>query len=142
MFSKRSGLAKIDGHAIRITAECSPKKLSPYRIPIFLQKEVDHQICELLEQGLIKPSNSEWAHPVVCEAKKDGTVRLCGDFRHLNGFTIPDAYPMKIAKDLLYEIGQVNFITILNFTKGYWEIPVEDESKYLRAFVRHSGHYQ
>lgn len=135
-------MAKVDGHAVRVTAECSPKKLSPYRIPTTLQEEVDLQICELLEQRLIEPSNSELAHPVVSVSKKDRTVRLSGAFRHLNGFTIPDAYPMKIAKDLLYDIAQANFITILDLTKGYWEIPVEDESKYLTAFVRHSGHYQ
>lgn len=64
------------------------------------------------------------------------------DFKHLNGFSKPDAYPMKIAKDLLCEIGQANFITILDITKGYWQIPMEDESKYLTAFVTHSGHYQ
>lgn len=65
-----------------------PKKLSPYRIPITLQEEVDREISELLEQGLIVTSNSEWAHPLVCVAKKDGTGKLCVDFRQLKNLKL------------------------------------------------------
>lgn len=49
---------------------------------------------------------------------------------------------MKIMKDLLYEIGQANFITILGLTKGYWQSPMKDESKLFTAFVTYSGHYK
>lgn len=64
LFIKKPGLAKVDGHTIRVTAECSLKKL----IPITLPEEVDCQICELLGHGQIEPSNSDWAHPVICKA--------------------------------------------------------------------------
>lgn len=140
LFNKKTILAKVDGHAIRVTAECSSKRLSPYRIPINLQK-VEHQISELLEQWLIETSYSDLAHPMVFVAKKDGTIRLCADFWHMNNFTITDAYPMKIAKDLLHEIFQTFFFTILDIIKGWWQIPMEDESKPLTAFVTFSKYY-
>ncbi|GFU37639.1 hypothetical protein TNCV_1516391 [Trichonephila clavipes] len=96
--------------------------MHPYRIPIALQQEVDRQINELLHLKLIEPSESEWAHPIVCVSKKNGSIRLCVDYRHLNSFTIADAYPMQNAKDLLFEVGQANYITVLDLTKGYWQI--------------------
>ncbi|GFY68426.1 enzymatic polyprotein [Trichonephila inaurata madagascariensis] len=49
---------------------------------------------------------------------------------------------MKHVTDLIYEIGKVHFISILDLTKGYWQIPMEENSKHFTAFVTHSGHYQ
>ncbi|GFT09492.1 hypothetical protein TNCV_5063301 [Trichonephila clavipes] len=110
--------------------------MHPYRIPIALQQEVDRQINELLHLKLIEPSESEWAHPIVCVSKKNGSIRLCVDYRHLNSFTIADAYPMQNAKDLLFEVGQANYITVLDLTKGYWQIPMAEEAKSLtRPFL-------
>ncbi|GFS80787.1 hypothetical protein TNCV_2905801 [Trichonephila clavipes] len=107
--------------------------MHPYRIPIALQQEVDRQINELLHLKLIEPSESEWAHPIVCVSKKNGSIRLCVDYRHLNSFTIADAYPMQNAKDLLFEVGQANYITVLDLTKGYWQIPMAEEAKALHS---------
>ncbi|GFY61188.1 hypothetical protein TNIN_164341 [Trichonephila inaurata madagascariensis] len=91
---------------------------------------------------LIEHRDSDWAHPGVCVAKKDGSIRLCIDFRLLNSFIIPDAYPMKHATDLINEIDKAPFISVLDLTKGYWQIPVEENSKHFTAFVTHSGYYQ
>ncbi|GBM08848.1 hypothetical protein AVEN_57404-1 [Araneus ventricosus] len=95
VFSCKPGHATVEGHSVRVTPDCCPKRLNLYRVPIALQDEVDRQIKELLELDLIEQSDSDWAHPVVCVAK-NGSVRLCIDFRLLNSFTIPDAYPMKM----------------------------------------------
>ncbi|GBM22534.1 Transposon Ty3-I Gag-Pol polyprotein [Araneus ventricosus] len=141
VFSSKPGHAKVEGHSVRGTPDCCPKRLRPYRVPIALQNEVDREIKELLELDLIEPSDSDWAHPVVCVAKKNGSVRLCIDFRLLNSFTIPDAYPMKIARDLLYEVGKANFISVLDLTKGYWQIPMKEEARHFTAFVTNSGHF-
>lgn len=142
VFSDKPGRAKVDGHSIKVTPDCTPRRLPPYRVPIALREEVDRQVKELLELGLIEPSDSDWSHPIVCVSKKDGTVRLCVDYRLLNSFTVPNAYPMKNATELLYEIGKAKFITVMDLTKGYWQIPMEEGSKSFTAFVTHSGHYQ
>ncbi|GFW40479.1 retrovirus-related Pol polyprotein from transposon 17.6 [Trichonephila clavipes] len=142
LFSSLPGLAKVKGHNLKLKPDFTPKKMHSYRIPIALQQEVDRQINELLHLKLIEPSESEWAHPIVCVSKKNGSIRLCVDYRHLNSFTIADAYPMQNAKDLLFEVGQANYITVLDLTKGYWQIPMAEEAKPYTAFVTHHGHYQ
>ncbi|GFX59077.1 hypothetical protein TNCV_3815111 [Trichonephila clavipes] len=116
--------------------------MHPYRIPIALQQEVDRQINELLHLKLIEPSESGWAHSIVCVSKKNGSIGLCVDYRHLNSFTIADAYPMQDAKDLLSEVGQANNTTVLDLTKGYWQVPMAEEAKPYTVFVTHHGHYQ
>ncbi|XP_055932981.1 uncharacterized protein LOC129963003 [Argiope bruennichi] len=141
-FSKFPGKAKVPGHNIKVTDDCVPKRLAPYRVPIVLQGEVERQVQELLEAGLIEHSESDWAHPVVCVAKKNGSIRLCVDYRQLNKYTIADAYPMKLVTELLYEIGKASFISILDLTKGYWQIPMKPEAKHYTAFITHSGLYQ
>ncbi|GFS58181.1 hypothetical protein TNCV_1411461 [Trichonephila clavipes] len=90
----------------------------------------------------IEHSDSDWAHPVECVAKRDGSIRFCIDFRLFNSFTIPDAYPMKHTTNLIYEIGKAYFNSVLDLTKGYWQIPMEENSKHFTVFVTHSGHYQ
>ncbi|GFW23414.1 hypothetical protein TNCV_3805121 [Trichonephila clavipes] len=119
IFRNRSGKANGKCHSVKVTADSSPKRLQPYRISIGLQKEVERQVNELLDRDLIKHSDSDWAYPVVCVAKRDGSIRLCIDFKLLNSFTIPDTYPMKHATDLIYEIGKAHFISVLDLTKGY-----------------------
>ncbi|GFW39902.1 retrovirus-related Pol polyprotein from transposon 17.6 [Trichonephila clavipes] len=142
IFRNHPGKANVKGHSVKVTVDSLPKRLQPYKVPIALQKEVECQVNELLDMDLIEHSDSDWAHPVVCGAKMDGSIRLCIDFRLLNSFTIPDAYPMKHVTYLIYEIGKTHFISVLDLTKGYWQIPMEENSKHFTAFVTHSGHYQ
>lgn len=75
---------------------------------------------ELLDMGLIGPNDSEWAHPMLYVTKEDGSITLYIDFRSFNTFTVPDIYPMRIARDMLFDVGQLTFITVIDFTKGYW----------------------
>ncbi|GFT67951.1 enzymatic polyprotein [Trichonephila clavipes] len=111
-------------------------------IPENLKRKVDAQIDELLDLGLIEPVVSEIAHPVVCVHKKDGTIRLCIDFRSLNALTVPDSYPMQNMMEFNFLVGKKKFITVPDMLKGYWSIPVEDSSKHLTAFRTHRGQYQ
>ncbi|GFW66692.1 hypothetical protein TNCV_1371251 [Trichonephila clavipes] len=116
-------------------------KPKTYKIPENLKRKVDVQIDELLELGLIEPVVNEIAHPVVCVHKKDGTIRLCIDFRNLNALTVPDAYPMQNMMELIFLVGKEKFITVLDMLKVYWSIPMEDSSKHLTAFRTHRGQY-
>ncbi|GFV57208.1 retrovirus-related Pol polyprotein from transposon 17.6 [Trichonephila clavipes] len=106
------------------------------------KQEVVRQISESLHLKLTELSESEWAHPIVCVSKRNGSIRLCVDYRHLNSYTVADAYPMQNAKDLLFEVGQANYIIVLELTKGYWQVSMAEEAKPYTAFVTQSGHYQ
>ncbi|GFV80950.1 retrovirus-related Pol polyprotein from transposon 297 [Trichonephila clavipes] len=142
LFSGKIKRAKVGEHVIKLKKKEETMKPKTYKIPENLKRKVDVQIDELLELGMIEPVVSEIAHPVVCVHKKDGTIRLCIDFRSLNALTVPDAYPMQNMMELNFLVGKKKFITVLDMLKGYWSIPMEDSSKHLTAFRIHRGQYQ
>nr|XP_037272753.1 uncharacterized protein LOC119164637 [Rhipicephalus microplus] len=109
----------------------------PYRVPKSLQAEVGRQVDELLELGLIFLCESPYAHPLVCVPKKDGSVRLCVDFRALNAGTVADAYPMALQQELIMSVGKAKYITLLDLRRGYWQVPLESSSRLLTAFACH-----
>jgi len=96
-FSDTPGHTDVITHSIPLTDDFKPKRLSAYRVPEKLKPEVDRQIQEMLRNGIIRPSQSPMASPLVCVLKgKEGCdgVRLAVDYRYLNRFTYDDAYPM------------------------------------------------
>ncbi|GFS74468.1 retrovirus-related Pol polyprotein from transposon opus [Trichonephila clavipes] len=113
-----------------------------YRIPESLKIKVDEQIEELLRLDLIEESDAEIAYPIVCVNKKDGTLRLCVDFRAMNSESVSDDFPMEDAVELIQSIGRANIITTLDLLKGYWAIPMAEDSKNLTSFKTHRQQYR
>ncbi|XP_035229675.1 uncharacterized protein LOC118201644, partial [Stegodyphus dumicola] len=107
-----------------------------------ISQEVDKQVKELLELGLIEPSEADIAHPVVCVVKKDATIRMCVDFRALNSITKVPAFPMKDMHELIYVAGHSKWLSSLDMRRGYWQIGMEESSKPLTAFSTHNGTFQ
>jgi len=141
-FTDAPGLCDAAVHRIVTTPEFVPRQMRPYRVPDALKPDVDRQIRELLELGLIRPSNSPMASPIVCVTKKDGGVRIAVEYRHLNSFTVGDAYPMATIDDVLRKIGHARYISTYDAKSGYWQIPVAEEDSWLTAFVTHDGLYE
>lgn len=105
--------------------------LSPAKLKI-LNEEID----KMLEAGVIRPSRSPWASPVVMVTKKDGSVRFCVDSRKLNSVTVRDAYPLPRIQDILDNLRGAKFITSLDFRSAFWQIPLADkESCEKTAFI-------
>ncbi|GFU93971.1 hypothetical protein TNCV_4503741 [Trichonephila clavipes] len=113
-----------------------------YRIPESLKIKVAEQIEELLRLDLIEESDAEIAYPIVCVNKKDGTLRLCVDFRALNSESVSDDFPMEDAVELIHSIGRANIITTLDLFKGYWAIPMAEDSKNLTSVKTHRQQYR
>ena len=105
---------------------------------MFLREEIQ----TLLKKGIIEPSKSPWAAPIILVPKKDGTTRLCVDYRKLNAVTLGDPYPLPHVKDLINDIGKAKYITSLDLTKGYHQVPMESDSKLKTAFITPYGKYQ
>ena len=134
-FSNQPGLCNAVIHRIQTTAGFVPRQMRPYRVPDAIKPEVDRQIHELLEMGLIQPLSSPMASPIVCVAKKDGSVRIACDYRYLNSYTVGDAYPMPTIDEVLRNVGKGRFISTFDAKSGYWQIPVAEEDRWLTAFV-------
>ncbi|CAM5094335.1 unnamed protein product [Natator depressus] len=92
--------------------------------------------------GLIRPSCSAWASPVVLVPKPDGEIRFCMDYRKLNAVTRPDNYPMPRTDEFLEKLGWAQFISTLNLTKGYWQVLLDKSAKERSAFITHAGLYE
>ena len=124
------------------TGDATPIRRPPYRLPHALRETLGEEIRELLALGIIRPSTSEWAAPIILVPKKDGSKRLCVDFRKLNQVTRADPYPIPRIEELIDHVGNAKFISALDLTKGYWQVPVDKESQPKTAFVTPFGKYE
>jgi len=110
-FSDKPGLCDVVTHRLVTTPDFVPKQMRPYRVPIAFRADVNRQIRELLDMGLIRPSVSPMASPIVCVAKTSGGVRIACDYRHWNSFTVGDAYSTSTVKETLSEIALRLFVS-------------------------------
>ena len=119
-----------------------PIRLPVYRLPQAMQTTLREEIKQMLDQGIIRPSTSEWAAPIILVPKKNGSKRLCVDFRRLNKVTKADPYSIPRVDELIDRIGQAQYITALDLTKGFWQVPVAKESQAKTALVTPFGKYE
>ncbi len=122
-----------------ITGEAPPKKQRPYRLPFAAREEVARQIKRMEEAGVIQPSKSPWASPIVLVRKKDGSHRFCVDYRALNAVTTPDTFPLPRIDDLLDQLGNAKYFSTLDLAAGYWQIQMHPDSQQKTAFTTHMG---
>ena len=139
--SDTPGRTQLAEHRIPTKAD-RPLRQPPYRIPRAYREEVMAELEEMQAAGIIEPSRSEWAFPIVVVKKKDGKVRICIDYRKLNAVTHGDAYPMPRIEDILDDLGQAKFITTLDLAKGYWQVPVLESDREKTAFISPLGLFQ
>lgn len=136
------GRTSVVKHKINTGPMEKPIKQGARRIPLHLMQEVDKQVNEMLEKGVIEPSNSPWASPVVLVRKKDGSMRFCIDYRRLNEVTVKNAYPLpNIEEAFDYLSGHALFST-LDLNSGYWQVAMEEDDKSKTAFVTRKGLFQ
>lgn len=141
LFSAKPGRTFVIEHTIRLK-DTRPFRQRPYRVPQKLVEQLQKEIEAMLQLGVIEPSNSEWCSPVVIVYKKDGTLRICIDFRKLNSVSEFDAYPMPRIDELLERIGSARYITTLDLCKGYWQVPLDPSSRPYTAFRTPAGLFQ
>ena len=124
------------------TGDASPKRQPVRRMPFAVRKEVARQLRSMQGSGVIRPSSSPWASPVVMVRKKDGTHRFCNDYRRLNAVTKPDLYPLPRIDDLLDQLGRSHFFSTLDLAAGYWQIRVHPNSIEKTAFITPQGLFE
>ena len=134
--------SRVGVHEIKLKPGGQRKQPHLYKVPESLKPKVERQVAELLEQDLIEPSTAEIVYPIVCVAKKDGTIRLCCDYRGLNAESQVSPFPMQNSEQLRFKAGAAQYLTTLDILKGYWEIPLAEDSRELTSFVSPRGQYQ
>jgi len=143
-FSDNPGFCNVVSlqHEIHVTSDFKPKRLRAHRVPENIKPEVEQQIKDMLNLGIMKPSKSEMASPIVCVLKgRDGKDGVCiaVDYCYLNKYSIGDAYLMPEVSDLIQKVGQAKLISTFDAKGAYWQIGVREDHQWLTAFVRDVG---
>ncbi len=141
VFSSVPGKTQLVRHDIKTPPGVIVKQ-RPYRIPEARRQAIEEEIQQMVKLGVIETSRSPWSSPIVLVPKPDGTLRFCNDFRHFNEVSEFDGYPMPRVDELLDRLGRARYISTLDLTKGYWQVPLSDSAKPKTAFSTPSGHWQ
>jgi hypothetical protein len=129
-------------HSIPLKQGAEPPRVRPYKVPHKQKAEMEQQIKELLENSVIPKSNSPYASPAILVRKKDGTWRLCNDYRKLNSLTIKDKFPILVIEDLLDELNGARYFTKLDLRSGYHQIKMRQEDVHKTAFRTYFGYFE
>ena len=124
------------------TGNAPPIKQKPRRLAPAMQAEADKQINDMLKRGIIEPSESPWASPIVLVTKKDGSRRFCSDYRLLNEVTVKDSYPIPRIEETLESLSGAQWFSTLDLASGYWQVELDEEAKEKSAFVVRGGLYK
>ena len=139
MWNGRLGRIDAAKHRIQLTPEARPVFQAPYRAGQKAREFVKEEVTRMLRDGVIEPSASEWASPIVLAEKKDGSLRFCVDYRKLNAVTVRDSYPIPRMDECIDSLGDATVFTTLDANSGYWQIPIAEEDRDKTTFVCHSG---
>lgn len=114
----------------------------PRRLSHFEKIEVDQMVEEMLEQGVVRHSESPYASPIVLVKKKNGKTRMCVDYRTLNKKTVRNNFPLPLVDDCLEYLNKKKVFTLLDLKSGFHQVKVAESSRKYTSFVTPSGQYE
>ncbi|GJT13246.1 putative reverse transcriptase domain-containing protein [Tanacetum coccineum] len=120
----------------------APVARAPYRLAPSEMKELSEQLKELSDKGFIRPSSSPWGAPVLFVKKKDGSFRMCIDYRELNKLTVKNRYPLPRIDDLFDQLQGSSVYSKIDLRSGYHQLRVREEDIPKTAFRTRYGHYE
>ena len=127
---------------IHLIPSTAPIAKAPYRLAPTEMLELKKQLDELLSKGFIQPSSSPWGAPVLFVKKKDGSMRMCIDYRELNKVTIKNRYPLPRIDDLFDQLQGARYFSKIDLRSGYHQLKVQEEDIPKTAFRTRYGHYE
>nr|XP_043633041.1 uncharacterized protein LOC122604182 [Erigeron canadensis] len=127
---------------IDLVPGATPVAKAPYRLAPTEMKELMSQLQELLDKGFIQPSSSPWGAPFLFVKKKDGSMRICIDYRELNKRTVKNKYPLQRIDDLFDELHGASYFSKIDLRSGYHQLKVKKEDVAKTTFRTRYGHYE
>ncbi|GJV93491.1 putative reverse transcriptase domain-containing protein [Tanacetum coccineum] len=127
---------------IELVPGAAPVARAPYRLAPSEMKELAKQLQELSDKGFIRPSSSPWGAPVLFVKKKDGSFRMCIDYRELNKLTIKNRYPLPRIDDLFDQLQGSSVYSKIDLRSGYHQLRVREKDIPITAFRTRYGHYE
>lgn len=129
-------------HTIPLILGAQPIFIRPYQYPTSMKDEIEHQVKDMLSQGIIQPSSSAFASPILLVKKKDGSFRFCVDFRHLNTLTTKSKFPVPVFDQLMDELARASWFSKLDLRAGFHQILMQPGEEFKTAFQMHLGQYE
>ncbi|KAI3754911.1 hypothetical protein L1987_54703 [Smallanthus sonchifolius] len=127
---------------IDLVPGANPVARAPYRLTPSEMQELASQLQELSDTGFIRPSHSPWGAPVLFVKKKDGSFRMCMDYRELNKLTIKNRYPLPRIDDLFDQLQSLTCFSKIDLRSGYHQLRVQEEDIPKTTFRTRYGHYE
>jgi hypothetical protein len=134
VFEQKVDYSKPTDHGVEMEINLNGihKRPYQYRVPYAYREKVLQRIQEMREEGVLRPSASPFAAPLVAVPKKDGRMRICADFRALNSVTIPDRYAMPRIDDIkMHVVGKV--FSTLDLREGFNQVPIKESDIFKTA---------
>ncbi|XP_072022506.1 uncharacterized protein [Amphiura filiformis] len=141
VLTDKPGFTHLGSHDIKLT-DSTPLRTKPYPIPYALRDSVKEEIKTMLELDVIEPSTSPYASPLVVVKKADGKNRICCDTRKINAITEFDAEGIPSPREIFDQLGDAQYFSKLDLSKGYWQVPLTENAKPLTAFLAFDQLYQ
>ncbi|GJZ11825.1 putative reverse transcriptase domain-containing protein [Tanacetum coccineum] len=127
---------------IDLVPGAAPVARAPYRLAPSEMEELSTQLQELSDRGFIRPSSSPWGASVLFVKKKDGSFRMCIDYRELNKLTVKNRYPLPRIDDLFDQLQGSSVYSKIDLRSGYHQLRDRDEDILKTAFRTRYGHYE
>lgn len=138
VFTDVPGRTDVIAHTINLTSD-KPVNSKQYPIPYALQQNIDEEVDRMRELDIIEPSTSPYSNPLIAVKKKDGSDRVCLDSRKINKLAVLDSEPMPDQDLIMTRISKSKYFTKIDLSCGYWQIPIDEQSKPITAFQTSKG---
>ncbi|GFX05767.1 retrovirus-related Pol polyprotein from transposon 17.6 [Trichonephila clavipes] len=119
-----------------------PVRQHPRRLAFTERQEVNKQIEEVLNEGIIRPSSSEYASPIVMVKKKDGSSRMCIDYRKMNQKLVKNKFPLPIIEDVLDNLQEAKVYSTLDLRNGFFHVDVDEDCRKYTSFNNRDGQFE
>ena len=138
---KDLGTCTVKEHKIQLLSD-KPVNIVPYRKSEAERRIIALEVKKMLDANIIKPSKSAWSSPVIIIPKKDGSKRICIDFRAVNKVTAQDCFPIPRIDDILDRLSGSKVFTTMDLKAGYYQVKLHKDSMGITAFTTPDGHFE